>query len=194
MFSIVAKKSRTFPTFSYSAKSRCAGAGREHSQTDSPAGQWKYSIPWMSCSVCEWGWPKSRNLSFFLVSVSLNPPLSGSLSFSGSLVFFWEVLWNSQNSQIWDFVIAAQGLAVNWSSGGEKTVLYIVCFAYLVSSVLPTLLPYYTVFISAQEFPLVSISPPHPSGGKGGVSERLAGTELLAAGLNHGTNENRAGV
>jgi len=25
--------------------SRCAGAGREHSQTDSRAGQWKYSIP-----------------------------------------------------------------------------------------------------------------------------------------------------
>jgi len=39
--------------------SRCAGAGREHSQTASQAGQWKYSIPWTSCSsllieVC-WG-------------------------------------------------------------------------------------------------------------------------------------------
>jgi len=35
--------------------SKCAGAGREHSQTDSQAGQWKYSVPETSYSVYEWG-------------------------------------------------------------------------------------------------------------------------------------------
>jgi len=48
-FSVVAKKSRTFSSFSYSANEQrmlppSAGAG-------SPAGQWKYSMPWTSCSV-----------------------------------------------------------------------------------------------------------------------------------------------
>jgi len=31
--------------------SRCAGAGREHRQTDSHIGKWQYSIPWTWCLV-----------------------------------------------------------------------------------------------------------------------------------------------
>jgi len=66
--------------------SRCAGAGREHSQPDQ-AGQRKYSIPWTSAQFMNGGWPGGRNL-LFLISVSLNPLLGGSLNFYGSLVFF----------------------------------------------------------------------------------------------------------
>jgi len=37
MFSVIAKKSRTFSSCSYSANEQCAEAGREHSQADSPS-------------------------------------------------------------------------------------------------------------------------------------------------------------
>ena len=35
--------------------SRCAGAGREHSQAESQAGRWEYSIPWTALPACERG-------------------------------------------------------------------------------------------------------------------------------------------
>ena len=43
---------------------------------------------------------------------------------------FSEVLRNLQNPRVWGSVITAQGLTATRSSGGEKIVLYIVCFAY----------------------------------------------------------------
>jgi len=54
MFSVAAKKSRTFPVSGIQRTSRCSGAGREHGQADSPAGQWKHYTPQTSCSVNEW--------------------------------------------------------------------------------------------------------------------------------------------
>ena len=104
------------------------------------------------------------------------------------------VLQNSQNPQVLDSVITAQGLAVNRSLGGKKIVFCIVCFAYsllLVVAVVAIvvvflLLSYQTVFISTYEFPLLSISPPHPTGGRGEVSEGLSSAQLPAARLNHG--------
>ena len=65
---------------------------------------------------------------------------------------------------------------MNRSLGGEKIVLHVFCFAYsLVSALVSPLLSYQTVFISTQEFPLVSISPAHLAGGKGRVSEEPSG-------------------
>jgi len=63
--------------------SRCAGAGREHSQADSRADQWKYSITWTSCSVYEWGWQGGRKLSFFLFFYE----------FESSLVWEFKLFW-----------------------------------------------------------------------------------------------------
>jgi len=45
MFSVVAVNQGLFPVSHIELMSRCAGAGREHSQADSQAGQLKYSIP-----------------------------------------------------------------------------------------------------------------------------------------------------
>jgi len=44
MLSVVAVNQGFFPVSHIQLKSRCAGAGREHSQTDSQAGQWKCSV------------------------------------------------------------------------------------------------------------------------------------------------------
>ena len=54
MFLVVAMKSRTFSSFSYSANEQVCRSW-EGAQTDSQASQWKYSILQMSCSVYEWG-------------------------------------------------------------------------------------------------------------------------------------------
>jgi len=44
MFSVVAVKSRSISSFSYSAKEQVCRSW-ERAQTDSQVGQWKYSIP-----------------------------------------------------------------------------------------------------------------------------------------------------
>jgi len=67
--------------------SGCAGAVREHRQTDSQAGQWKRCVPWTSCSVYEWGLARGQE-SALLVSVTLNSLVSVSSNFSGSLGVF----------------------------------------------------------------------------------------------------------
>jgi len=106
--------------------SSCAGAGREHGQADSQAGHWKYSKPWMSCSAFEWGLTGGRNL-LSLVSISLNPPLS------------WKVELFCEFSEIRNFQVP-QLLLGDWLRIGHqvvrKIVLYIVCFAYSLLSVL----------------------------------------------------------
>ena len=51
MFSVVAINRGLFPVSDIQLESRCAGAGREHSQTDGQTDKWKYSIPQMSYSV-----------------------------------------------------------------------------------------------------------------------------------------------
>ena len=79
-------------------------------------------------------------------------------------------------------------LPINLS--GDEIVLYIVCFAYSLLSLLLSLffvvlllvfvfslLSYWTVFLSAHEFYLLSVSPVHPTaGGSGGVNEWLSGS------------------
>jgi len=53
MFLVVAINQGLFPVSHIQVTSRCAGAGREHGQTDSQAVRWKYSIPWRSWTVSE---------------------------------------------------------------------------------------------------------------------------------------------
>jgi len=75
------------------------------------------------------GWSGGQE-SAFLFSVSLNPLLSGSLNFSGSLVFFVSFVKFTKFTIFPGSAITAQGQAVNSSFGGEKNMLYIVYFAY----------------------------------------------------------------
>jgi len=104
-FLVVAMKSRTFfPISHIQLTSRCAGAGREHSQAESLDGQWKCSIPQTSCPVCEWGWLGCRKLSALLCSRSMNPLLSGSLNFFGNFMKFGISMGS---------MVSARGLAAN---------------------------------------------------------------------------------
>ena len=89
--------------------SRCAGAGREHSQADSQAGQGKYSIPWASCSVYEWGFAGAQEFSF-----------SESSNFSVSSVCFQEF---RAIHKICKFRVPRSlpgDWLCNWSSGSEE--------------------------------------------------------------------------
>jgi len=83
MFLAVAMKSKAFSSFSYSAVQELGGStARQLAQ----AGQWKYSTTWTSCSVYEWG--LAGKPAALLVSMSLNPLLSGSSNFFRNLAKF----------------------------------------------------------------------------------------------------------
>jgi len=64
MFSVVAEKSRTLFSLSYSADEQELGGSiaRQLAQV----GQQKYSIPWTSCSVYKWGLAGGQGSLFFL--------------------------------------------------------------------------------------------------------------------------------
>jgi len=101
--------------------------------------------------------------------MSSNPLLAGSLNFSESSVFVGSFV-KFTKSTISGFCDCCSGIGCKSVVGGEKVVLYIVCFAYSLLSLLVvvfSLLSSQTVFISTHELPLLSISPPHPAGGKG---------------------------
>jgi len=66
--------------------SRCAGAGREQSQTASSSWQGEILHAIDVGSVYEWGLAGEQE-SALLVSVTSNPPWSRSSNFSGSSVF-----------------------------------------------------------------------------------------------------------
>jgi len=68
MFSVLNKKSRTFSSLPIILMRRCAGAGSTARQL-AQAGQWKYSMPWMSCSFYRSGLAGGRNLFFFFSSL-----------------------------------------------------------------------------------------------------------------------------
>ena len=128
------------------------------------AGQWKCSTPQTSCSVYEWRLAGGKNLSFSFLWVRI-------LSWPGDQTFlgvrtFSGVLQNLQFSRFYnDCSVTDCGHQVYISA-----MLYIVCFAYSLSSVVlsSTLFSYWTVFISTHEFYLLSISPPHSARGEGG--------------------------
>jgi len=55
MFSVVAKKSRTFPSLPCSLMSRVQELGGSTARQPAQAGQRTYSAPWTACSAYEWG-------------------------------------------------------------------------------------------------------------------------------------------
>jgi len=52
--------------------SRCAGAGREHSQATHQAGQWKYSAPWTARSVYKQGLARGQELLIMSLASSVS--------------------------------------------------------------------------------------------------------------------------
>jgi len=101
--------------------SRCAGAGREHSKTDSPS--WPMEIfQYHRCHAqfMNEGWLGDRDLSALLISVSWNLFLSGSSNFWGNFIKF---MISGFHDHRWDW------LQISHQVMG-KTVLCIVCFAY----------------------------------------------------------------
>jgi len=56
---------------------------------------------------------------------------------------------------------------VNWSLGGDKTVLYIDCIFIIIISIIKIISISISFVILTHKFPLLSVSPPHPTEGKG---------------------------
>jgi len=128
MFSVVITKSQTFPVSHIQLMSRCAGAGREPSQTDNPV--WPTEIFHTIDGMLGLGMGVGQGKgSFyaFLISVNSNPLLSGSLVFFG-------------NSAKFGFSRLPQSLLGYWLQISHrvvrKIVLSIVCFEYSLLSLL----------------------------------------------------------
>ena len=101
--------------------SRCAGAGREHSQAASPG--WPMEI-FRSMDIILGLWIRvglgGRKQWALLLSWISNPLFSGSLNlFSKSWVFFRSFA-KFAKFVTWGSTIAAHGVTANCSSGGEK--------------------------------------------------------------------------
>jgi len=67
-------------------------------------------------------------------------------------------------------MIAAQRLAVDWSSSAEKIVHSLVCIFIIIITIISSISISFVVllnFVSTHGFPLLSISPPHPTVGEG---------------------------
>jgi len=111
--------------------SRCARAGREHSQAASPG--WPTEVFHTMGIIYEWGLAEGQNL-LFLVSMGSNPLLSRSLNFSQELGFFWEFCEILKNLQVRGSATAARGLTVHRSSGGEKNCVVYRLFCIFISS------------------------------------------------------------
>ena len=150
IFSVVAKKSRTFTVSRVQLMSRC-GAGREQiARTGSQAGQWKYSIPWASCQFRNGGLPGGRKLLALLLFQEFESSHVWEFELFQEVGCFQEFCELLENRRVWRSVITAQGLAADQSLGGGKIVLYVVYFAY---SLLPIL---FLLVVVVLVFPLLS--------------------------------------
>jgi len=126
----VAMKSRTFCPFSPTElKSRCAGGGSEHSQTDSQLADG--NIPCHSCHAqfLNGGWVGWQG-SALLVSVSLNSLLARSPRFSKSSVFFRSF---EKFSKFVSLALCDRCLGTDCESviGGEKNVCSLFPYSLL---------------------------------------------------------------
>jgi len=136
MFSAVAKKSRTFSSFPRSADEQACRSW-DSTRPDSQSKLASRNIPrhGRHAQFMNGGWPKGRYSAF---QDSFFSPSFFSWEFE-LFCLFWGISQNLQNLQVPGSKIADWGLAKYQSLGGEKMVLYIVCFAYslLVFPVLP---------------------------------------------------------
>ena len=89
LFSVVAMKSRTFSGFSYSAHEQACRSweGAQPGRAELASGNIPYPGHHARC-MNGVGQGEGRNPFFPLISRSLNPHLSGTLNFSGILIFF----------------------------------------------------------------------------------------------------------
>ena len=126
-FSVVAKKLRTFSSLPYSANEQACRSW-EGAQPGSQPKLASGNIPYHRHHIqfINVDWCKGRTLSFLRVQI---------LSCPGVWSFSW-ILQNSQNPGDLSSVLAAWGLAENKLSRGENDVLYIVCFAKSLLSLL----------------------------------------------------------
>ena len=142
LFSVVAKKSRTFFSFSYPANEQVCRSwegAQPGSQPELPNGNIPYQRRQAQFSNRSWLGGRNRFFPFPWVWIF---SWMGVWSSSG-------VSWNLQNLRFPGSAIAAWGLPVNRSSDGEKIVLYVVCFAY-------SLLAVVAVVAVVAVFPLLS--------------------------------------
>ena len=145
---------------------RCAGAGKEHRQTESWAGQWTYSMPWHHDRFMKVGWPRGRGLLFLFHRVWILSCL-GVCTFLGVQSFLGVL----QNLLFPGVVITAWGPAANWSSDGEKEcILYsLFCIFIIIITIFSINISFVALLNSLylnHEFPPLSISPPHPAEGE----------------------------
>ena len=126
MFSVVAKKSRTFSSFSYSADEQMCRT-QEGAQPGSQPRLVSGSTPYHGyrANFRNRGWLGCRSLSS-LISMTLNTLLCGSSNFSG----VWSFLGFLWNLLLPGCVIAAWGLAVNHSS--KNSIVYSLFCIFIV--------------------------------------------------------------
>ena len=149
--------------------SRCAGAGREHSQAASPG--WPRELfHTTDIMLSLWmGAGRGGQESALLFAMNLNPLLSRSSNFSKSLVFFRNFMKFGTSRFCYCFSGTGCKSVVGW---WENHIVYNL-FSYSSLVLVFTLLPYETVFISTHEFYLCLFLLPH-WGASGRVSERLS--------------------
>ena len=160
--------------------SRCAGAGREHSQTDSPS--WPMEIFHMIDVVLSlWrgvSWGARIRSSPLLAAVSSNPLLSRSPFFSRSSVFFGNFVKFAISGFCDRFSGTGCELVIGW---WEKCIVHsLFCISVIItvtSSVSISLVILLNcLYLNPQAFPFIHLSSPSCGGwGREGVSEWLSG-------------------
>ena len=148
--------------------------GRGTARHLAQAGQWKYSILWMSCSAYEWGLAGEQG--YFVSRFS---------KFKTSIVQKFKLFWDfggffrslANFSKIWvqGSVIAAWGLAANQSLGGEKNCIVYSLFCIIIiiissrssiSSSISFVILLNHLYLNPWVLPFVH-SPPHSTRGEG---------------------------
>ena len=129
------------------------------------AGQWKYSTPWTSCSVYEWGLAGEVGIYSFFSLIC---------AFKSFLV--WEFDFLGEFCKIHDLGVPRSRLRLtaNCSLGGKKNcVVYSLFCIYIIiissSSSRSFSISFVALLncISTHKSYLLSISPPHPAVGEG---------------------------
>ena len=192
-----------FPVSPVQLTSRCAGAGREHSQAAGPG--WPMGIfHTMDVMLSLWmgvgqeagilSFPWVRTFPWVWSSSQWVQTCPSVRSFS----WVWWVLWNSRdhwnlwapgNLQVLQLLL--RDWLRNWLLGCEKNcmVYSLFCIFSNISSngsiFLVVLLN--CLYLSPWVSPFVHFFSPSHCGGRGGVSEQLSGAWFPAAGLNHST-------
>ena len=182
MFLVVAKKSRTLSSFSYSANEQVCRSW-EGARPDSQPRLAKGNIPYHGrhAEFVNGRWLGAGILFYSLFFCEFSH-FSMSLASSAKFVSWAKSVKFMSSGKPEGSAIAAWGLTANQSSGGEKTVLCAVCFAY--SLLLLVVVVFSCVLLNclylSPEVLLLSVLLPIPLRGKG-RGERAAVWCLVAS-------------